>query len=190
MGVLAGLLFVEANHISAAFDYHLLDFQRRGILLFDASRMDLAEPAAARKDLLTNFFLVSHAGAEDVVPTPFGRFQFPDGLLADLGHILERSACGAIIQLADVPVSRLFMQVFEKGDASLQAQMQNLPLSAGDDYELCFTVSPQMLKIHGGVFERLGCYCIGEITAQSGLRCLDLQGKDVDVSCNGYQHFK
>lgn len=112
-----------------------------------------------------------------------------DGLLADLGHILERSGCGAVIRLADVPVSRLFMQVFEKVDERLQTQMRMLPLSAGDDYELCFTVSPEMLKIHGSVFERLGCYCIGEITEGIDLRCVDLQGEVVDVRYGGYQHF-
>ena len=64
-----------------------------------------------------------------------------------------------------------------------------MPLSAGDDYELCFTVSPEMLKIHGGVFERLACYCIGEITEGVDLRCVDLQGEVVDVTYGGYQHF-
>jgi len=66
MSILASFLFVEANHIAAALDQHLFDFQRRGILSFHQSRMDLVEPAAARKDLLPDFFLASHAGTEDI----------------------------------------------------------------------------------------------------------------------------
>ena len=56
-----------------------------------------------------------------------------DGLLADLGHILERSKCAAEIDFDALPVSPLLGRHLESviGCRAL--------LAGGDDYELCFT---------------------------------------------------
>ena len=56
-----------------------------------------------------------------------------DGLLADLGHILERSDCAAEIEFEDLPASPLLSRHLESA-AALRAL-----LAGGDDYELCFT---------------------------------------------------
>ena len=70
-----------------------------------------------------------------------------DGLLADLTHILERSnghlqlqgidELGAEIYLDQLPLSSAMQKWFE------QSIEWSLPLSAGDDYQLCFTIRPE-----------------------------------------------
>ena len=56
-----------------------------------------------------------------------------DGLLADLGHILESSGAGAEIELADLPVSSVLARYLDRVTAC------SALLAGGDDYELCFT---------------------------------------------------
>ncbi len=104
-----------------------------------------------------------------------------DGLLADLGHILERSHKGAVINPAQLPLS-----------ASLKKLPQEicLPLAmgSGDDYELCFTVPAE----HADKLEQfdLNIHCIGEITAEKGLRLVDETGKEMNIDARkGYDHF-
>ncbi len=57
-----------------------------------------------------------------------------DGLAADLGHILSASAVGASLQLENLPLSSALRDYLSPESA------WNFALSAGDDYELCFTV--------------------------------------------------
>jgi thiamine-monophosphate kinase len=56
-----------------------------------------------------------------------------DGLLADLGHILERSNVAAEIELASIPASAIVRRYLDRvaGCSAL--------LAGGDDYELCFS---------------------------------------------------
>jgi len=57
-----------------------------------------------------------------------------DGLLADLGHILEASSVGASVERTRVPVSAALTRL--KG-----RKARNYALNSGDDYELCATIS-------------------------------------------------
>ena len=61
-----------------------------------------------------------------------------DGLLADLGHILERSGVAAEIELAALPVSGVLSRYLDR-IAACRAL-----LAGGDDYELCFTAPRRM----------------------------------------------
>ena len=56
-----------------------------------------------------------------------------DGLLADIGHILERSRCAAEIEFAALPASPLLCRHLDSVVACRAL------LAGGDDYELCFT---------------------------------------------------
>jgi thiamine-monophosphate kinase len=58
-----------------------------------------------------------------------------DGLVADLGHICERSRVAATIELARVPVSPVMRRHLDH-PLAIAAR-----LAGGDDYELCFTAS-------------------------------------------------
>ncbi len=109
-----------------------------------------------------------------------------DGLIGDLGHILEASQVAAEIDLTLLPVSpilRRFMQ---------QAHGRQCALSGGDDYELCFTAP---VKRHAEIMNisvRLGLplTCIGNIVAGSGCVVHDASGNLVDVETGGYDHFR
>jgi len=109
-----------------------------------------------------------------------------DGLAADLGHILDASRVGAVIELERLPLSNsVATQVERSGDWTL-------PLSGGDDYELCFTMPPERL----GELERLAqelelCPItrIGVITDDSGLHIKRPDGSDYRPDHTGYDHF-
>lgn len=59
-----------------------------------------------------------------------------DGLVADLGHICERSKVAAVVAFERLPVSPLLRRYLAAPVA--QAAL----LGGGDDYELCFTAAP------------------------------------------------
>jgi thiamine-monophosphate kinase len=59
-----------------------------------------------------------------------------DGLIADLGHICERSGVAAVVAIERLPVSPL-MRRYREAPAARAAL-----LGGGDDYELCFTAAP------------------------------------------------
>lgn len=108
-----------------------------------------------------------------------------DGLAADLGHILAASRLGATVHLDRLPLSKpVAATVTQSADWSL-------PLSAGDDYELCFMV-PQENEIRlAAVLEQFGCKCtcIGVIEATPGLRWALAGGKLLSYETKGYDHF-
>ncbi|WP_426415963.1 thiamine-phosphate kinase [Aestuariirhabdus sp. LZHN29] len=102
-----------------------------------------------------------------------------DGLLADLGHILQRSGVGARLELDDIPLSDALRR--EGGDTA-----QRLALNGGDDYELCFTLPEPLWLAHKETLCALvPCTAIGHIEAGSGL--LNTSGEPLTVT--GYQHF-
>jgi len=59
-----------------------------------------------------------------------------DGLVADLGHILNKSNVSARLDLSQLPLSSALAKID-------QQTAQQFALYSGDDYELCFTVPPQ-----------------------------------------------
>jgi thiamine-monophosphate kinase len=108
-----------------------------------------------------------------------------DGLAADLGHILEASGCGARIALDRLPLAD---QV--AGAVAEQGEWQ-LPLGAGDDYELCFTLPPEHIGELEVMAAAAGCPLtrIGEIEARPGLRWIDADGHPWQGGTSGYDHF-
>jgi len=107
-----------------------------------------------------------------------------DGLLADLGHLLEASGVGADIDIAGLPTSAALAAWND--ESRWQAQ-----LSGGDDYELCFT-APQALRAQ---VERAlaatgtAATPIGRIVAKRGCRVRTPQGSDWHPARHGYRHF-
>jgi thiamine-monophosphate kinase len=104
-----------------------------------------------------------------------------DGLAADLGHILEQSHVGATIIVEQLPLSGAL-----SANTSL-AQAQQLALSAGDDYELCFTIAPQKAMLLANL--EIDCRCIGIIETHPGLRVQHKNGNNFILNSTGYQHF-
>jgi thiamine-monophosphate kinase len=108
-----------------------------------------------------------------------------DGLLADIGHILDASRVGAELELASLPTSPELASAF---DAATRIRLQ---LSGGDDYELCFTVPPAHARAVLGAARRsrVAATRIGRIEANPGLRMRDGNGAIDDAPRIGYRHF-
>ncbi|AOV16480.1 thiamine-phosphate kinase [Acidihalobacter aeolianus] len=105
-----------------------------------------------------------------------------DGLAADLGHLLAASGVGALVELPSLP----------RGDAVLVADPHGqLAMTAGDDYELAFTLPPGREGELAALAGRLPPVTrIGRIEASPGLRLVDAVGDPVAFSLQGYDHFR
>lgn len=108
-----------------------------------------------------------------------------DGLLADLGHVLEASGVGARLALDAVPLSPVYRaHVSEIG--------WDYALAGGDDYELCITVPPgRRGEIEALARERqFSLWAIGEVTSTGGLRVHDAAGRLYRSEPAGHDHFR
>ncbi len=105
-----------------------------------------------------------------------------DGLLADLGHILTASRVGASLYLEQLPLSDAVRSYLSPKNA------WQFALSAGDDYELCFTVPPHQEMALSKALAAGSYTQIGTIEATLGLRCVDAVGQPWFPNFKGYQH--
>jgi len=112
-----------------------------------------------------------------------------DGLLADLGHIAERSGCAAAVKLVQLP----HLPKGESYDAVLRKMALECQLTGGDDYELCFTAPAAQHLALGRIAAdlELPLWCIGEMTAGPAgtVTVLDPDDKPVEFESKGYDHF-
>ncbi len=109
-----------------------------------------------------------------------------DGLLGDLGHILDQSAVGAVISESALPLAPLQAAC---GDAALAFRACT---AGGDDYELLFTAPAARRTEVEALALQLGLplHRIGTITPASQGLCL--QGHDGQLhplAARGYDHF-
>jgi len=111
-----------------------------------------------------------------------------DGLLGDLGHILQRSHVGAVIETAWVQDSAAISDAMQT--ISLNKRL-DFALAGGDDYELLFTAAPDQADEVLAAAEQCGVSvtCIGRITPVAGLQVLDLQGLPLSRRFAGFDHF-
>jgi thiamine-monophosphate kinase len=107
-----------------------------------------------------------------------------DGLLADLGHMVNASHCGATLRVDRLPRSRALQA--RPSDEVLSCQLQG-----GDDYELCFALDAdkagRVQKI--AQQQQLLLTEIGVIEAQPGIRCQHHDGRLYHPRGRGYDHF-
>lgn len=103
-----------------------------------------------------------------------------DGLLADAGHIAERSAVAIALERERLPFSPPLAALADRDDAC------TLALTGGDDYELCFTAPPRHGATIAGAAADLGLACtrIGRVLAGRGVTCTGFVPRAA-----GYQHF-
>ncbi len=109
-----------------------------------------------------------------------------DGLLADIGHILERSALAADIEFALLPRAAL--------DACADAApAQQCLLGGGDDYELAFSAPAARREEIEALSARLGLPLtrIGSLRAGPAGELLlrDAAGQPMPVGRRGFDHF-
>ncbi|MDX1915213.1 MAG: thiamine-phosphate kinase [Methylophilus sp.] len=107
-----------------------------------------------------------------------------DGLLADLGHILQASGVGATVHLEHIPcLDTMKPRVHE-------LLVQQALLAGGDDYELCFTAPSHCREAVVAVSEALGLPLtrIGEVDVVPTLNVLH-HGEPLKLNRLGYDHF-
>jgi thiamine-monophosphate kinase len=107
-----------------------------------------------------------------------------DGLMADLGHILEASGVGAEINLDRLPVHGALASLDPEDRLALQ-------LGGGDDYELCFTLpgdmEQTMQELPGA--RTLPLTVIGRIVEGATLSCKRPDGREYTPAFAGFDHF-
>jgi len=106
-----------------------------------------------------------------------------DGLIQDLNHICKASQVGARIEIDRVPIQPEVKANF--GDSALE-----LALSGGEDYELLFTGSTEVIN---KVKKVASCpvTIIGEIVADKTgeITLVDKKGKPFNLGKTGWEHF-
>lgn len=107
-----------------------------------------------------------------------------DGLLADLGHILTASNCGATIDLERIPCID-----YLKNDLD-NPHFQEFLLAGGDDYELCFTAPASKRKEIEliGKRQHILLTCIAATNMDVGLQTI-FKGTALNLSSKGFDHF-
>ena len=110
-----------------------------------------------------------------------------DGLLSDLGHILQASGVAAELRYDRLPKPSFFASNDDSHDALAQACV----LSGGDDYELCFTaplarreeIEALSAALH------LPLTRIGKIVSGAGCKVRTADGGVLAPDKEGYDHF-
>lgn len=108
-----------------------------------------------------------------------------DGLVGDLGHILNNSKLGAILKLEFLPLSNVLLRQIKKEKAILWG------LYGGEDYELCFTLN----KSNVYLLNFISCFfntkftCIGFVTNKfNGIRFF-YKKNEIFLNSLSFDHF-
>ncbi|SDX58298.1 thiamine-phosphate kinase [Collimonas sp. OK242] len=107
-----------------------------------------------------------------------------DGLVGDLGHILERSGVGATLAVDSLPAGPVLSQ-------QTQAIRRQFTLAGGDDYELCFTAPAdrRAAVLAAGQAAATAVTRIGSIDASHGLRLRDAGNAPLELQLASFDHF-
>lgn len=109
-----------------------------------------------------------------------------DGLVQDLGHIARQSGTRLTIEAGAVPLS-------QAGRAIVRADPSALgrALTAGDDYEIAFTVTKARLGALKATAHRAGVpvSVIGRVERGAGVRVLGAGGEVIEAGPGGFDHF-
>lgn len=109
-----------------------------------------------------------------------------DGLIGDLGHLLERSGCGAVLDLPALPVAELL------ATGADETLARRCLLGGGDDYELLFSAPSDH---RDALLQRsrnldLPLTRIGQLTADNRQLLLrEVDGRLLPPLVSGYDHF-
>ena len=111
-----------------------------------------------------------------------------DGLIADLGHILKASDCGAMVYFEKLPTSK----EFRAGPVYLNdLDYTEMLLAGGDDYELCLVTSAKNEEALFSLAESMGVLLteIGVIDTSGELSVINANGEIIELNNSGYEHF-
>jgi thiamine-monophosphate kinase len=107
-----------------------------------------------------------------------------DGLVSDLGHVCQASKLGARLEVSTVPVDPAVRTGF--GDRALE-----LALSGGEDYELLFTASAEIID-NVRKIAKCPITVIGDMIADKEHRVslFDQKGNPFKLDRGGWEHFR
>lgn len=127
--------------------------------------------------------------AQQLVLVSACAIDISDGLVADLGHIINASGCGAQVYLPNIPLSSAARYFFDKYNKTFIDW--SMLLTRGDDYELCFTVNKDKTSEVNELARQhdLKISCIGEITEGHELNFLNADGEPQRFADTGFKHF-
>lgn len=160
---------------------------------------DAAAAVAHRKgELLLRGSALAHCVARLDRPVPrveLGRgliglahaaIDVSDGLVADLGHICERSGVGARVAFETLPCSPELMPL--RGYEPVVRAL----LAGGDDYELCFTAPRDRRTDIDALSGKLGIALslVGTIVQGAGVEVRDARGRTLALKEKGFDHFR
>lgn len=148
--------------------------------LFGLSGNLLEQTRVALESPIPRVFLGRRLGAH-----VHAAIDISDGLLQDLGHILQASGVGARLEERLLPVHPALIHLS-------QADVRRAVLAGGDVYELCMTAAVDQRDN----FERIGLEAgvlltrIGQIIAGTELRVVDNAGQFIKPLPQGFDHFR
>ncbi len=107
-----------------------------------------------------------------------------DGLVGDLGHILQASGVGAEIDQHALPVAPALQALSE-------AHGLECLLRGGDDYEILFTAPTHAREdvVRAGLASDTQVHRIGRITQRTGLQLCRSDGSQQPLEAISYDHF-
>jgi thiamine-monophosphate kinase len=118
------------------------------------------------------------------LPVGHAALDISDGLVGDLGHILDASKVGATLDVDALPAGPALAQ---------QALLlrRRFTLAGGDDYELCFTAPKAQREavIAAAASAQTPVTRVGTIDAEPGLRLVDAAGHALKMDVKGWDHF-
>jgi thiamine-monophosphate kinase len=104
-----------------------------------------------------------------------------DGLVADLNQICKASGVGARLEVERVPIEPAVKAAFSQ-------RALELALSGGEDYELLFTASSEIIERVKKAASR-PVTVIGKITDGKGVSLVDKESKPFKLAKSGWEHF-
>jgi thiamine-monophosphate kinase len=108
-----------------------------------------------------------------------------DGLSSDLGHILEESGVGAIVEAESIPIHP---DALGESGPDLAAALRRA-LNDGEDFELCLVVSSNdAARLLASTPLPARIYHVGSITVEPGFRLRHSDGRLESVGAGGFDH--
>lgn len=106
-----------------------------------------------------------------------------DGLVGDLGHICKRSQVGAKLDAEQIPIDEVVKEQAPENALSYA-------LHGGDEYQLCFTVSPDNKTKLEALAKKTGLsiYAIGHIIQEQQIYLL-MNSTLSPIESKAYRHF-
>ena len=109
-----------------------------------------------------------------------------DGLVADIAQLVKASGVGAVLGLNRIPLSPA-AQAFAGIDPERLIELA----TAGDDYEILFSIAPDKTGPLIATAQALGVPVseIGAVVPGEGMKVVNLDGHEVTVARPGFRHF-